>query len=54
MQMTLAYIKPMVDLKIGLIFACFFKIPVKVPNNAESNQFIKTKNAHFILCDQKG
>ena len=37
LQMTLAYIKVMVDLKVGLVFVSFFKIPLKVPNNAECN-----------------
>lgn len=54
LQMTLAYIKVMVDLKVGLVFVSFFKIPLKVPNNAEGNQYIKHKDAHYILCDSKG
>ncbi len=53
-QMTLAYIKVIVDLKLGLIFVSFFKLPLKVPNNAEGNQYIKSKDAHYILCDAKG
>jgi hypothetical protein len=53
-QMTLAYIKVIVDLKLGLMFVSFFKLPLKVPNNAEGNQYIKAKDAHYILCDSKG
>lgn len=53
-QMTLAYIKVIVDLKQGLVFVSFFKLPLKVPNNAEGNQYIKAKDAHYILCDAKG
>lgn len=53
-MMTLAYIKVMVSLKQGLIFTCFFKSPLKVPSNSEGTHYIKTKEAHLILCDGKG
>jgi hypothetical protein len=52
--MTLAYIKVIVNLKQGLMFVCFFKFPIKVPSNHEGTQFIKAKDAHFLLCDSKG
>mmetsp|Transcript_1239 Transcript_1239/g.771 ORF Transcript_1239/g.771 Transcript_1239/m.771 type:complete len:123 (-) Transcript_1239:49-417(-) len=52
--MTLAYVKVMVSLKQGLMFVSFFKFPLKVPSNCEGNQFIKAKDAHYILCDSKG
>lgn len=53
-QMTLAYIKVMVSLKQGLVFVSFFKFPVKIPSNNEGSNYIKAKEAHFILCDSKG
>jgi len=52
--MTLAYVKVLVNLKLGLVFTAFFKIPQKVPATQEGNQFIKTKDAHFLLCDADG
>ena len=54
LQMTLAYVKAMVDLKMGLMFVSFFKLPLKVPSNSEGNNYIKAKDAHYILCDAKG
>jgi hypothetical protein len=52
--MTLAYIKVMVSLKLGLMFVSFFKIPLKVPSNGEGTSYIKSKYAHYLLCDSKG
>lgn len=52
--MTMAYVKAMVDLKIGLMFVSFFKLPLKVPSNQEGNNYIKAKDAHYVLCDSKG
>lgn len=52
--MTMAYIKVMVDLKVGLMFIGFFKLPLKVPSNTENGNFLKAKQAHYLLCDSKG
>lgn len=60
----LTYIKALVDLKLGLMFVAFFKAPVKMPLTYDTKDggccpspqsvFIKTKDAHFLLCDGKG
>jgi hypothetical protein len=59
--MGLAYIKVIVDLKLGLMFVCFFKAPLKVPLTYDSKNggcmptqgsiFVRSKEAHFIMCD---
>jgi hypothetical protein len=51
--MALAYIKVLVNLKLGMIFVGFFKIPNLVPLNNEGTMIPKSR-AHYIVCDEKG
>lgn len=36
------------------MFVSFFKFPLKVPSNSDGNIYLKSKDAHYILCDSKG
>jgi hypothetical protein len=51
LSMTLFYIKPMVSLHVGLIFACFSKILNKHKVASDSSDYVKINKLCIVLTD---
>jgi hypothetical protein len=52
--MTLFYIKPMVSLKFGLVFACFAKMLNKYKIADDAQEYVKLSKLCIILTDGEG